>query len=166
MNRNLLASIAKEEVAKKYHGFVEGNTSNILPIISYFENWSLKEADGNWCATFVYHCCIKSGFIIPVRPKECVSCNLAGCGAWDEWARADERIGYYANDFTPEVGDIVLYDFLFEEKEHDHIGIVLENRETSILVAEGNLNNVSGIIERDKDSHIRAYIRISDNYSY
>ena len=47
-----------------------------------------------------------------------------------------------------------------------HIGIVLEKREHTLLAAEGNVNNVSGIIERAMDDHIRAYIRIPDGFQY
>ena len=39
-------------------------------------------------------------------------------------------------------------------------------REGFILVAEGNVNNRSEIIERPVDEHIRAYIRIPDGYKY
>lgn len=46
------------------------------------------------------------------------------------------------------------------------MGIVLEKRERTILAAEGNVNNMSGIIERSVDDHIRAYIRIPDGYRY
>ncbi len=50
--------------------------------------------------------------------------------------------------------------------DHDHIGIVLENYDNYIITAEGNVENVSRILERKKNSHIRAYIRIPDNFSY
>jgi hypothetical protein len=46
------------------------------------------------------------------------------------------------------------------------MGIVLQSTGNTILAVEGNLNNVSGIIERPKDEHIRAYIRIPDGYKY
>ncbi len=46
------------------------------------------------------------------------------------------------------------------------MGIVLQNTENTIIAAEGNLNNVSGIIERPKDEHIRGYIRIPEGYKY
>ena len=42
----------------------------------------------------------------------------------------------------------------------------MQNGENTIIAAEGNLNNVSGIIERPKDEHIRAYVRIPDGYEY
>ncbi len=68
----------------------------------------------------------------------------------------------------PEAGDIVLYDRVFINIEHDHIGIVIENKTTTIIVAEGNTynDNISRILERNKDEHIRAYIRIPNHFSY
>ena len=50
--------------------------------------------------------------------------------------------------------------------EHDHIGIVIEKRENTILAVEGNVNNRSVIIERPVDEHIRAFIRIPNGYKY
>lgn len=66
----------------------------------------------------------------------------------------------------PEEGDIVLYDRVFENREHDHIGIVIEKHENSILAAEGNIDNKSGMIEHLIDRHIRGYIRIPDGFQY
>lgn len=126
----------------------------------------MDEANGLWCAAFVYHCVILAGFKIPVRPKES-SCSLAGCVAWEEWAQADNRIECHSgNDdvFEPAAGDIVLFDRVFNNTDHDHIGIVLEDYDDYIITAEGNVENVSRILERKKDSHIRAYIRIPDNF--
>lgn len=166
--RNELANIARTEALKNYHGFIMGTESNIDELIDPFPKWTLQEADRLWCAAFVYHCCILSGMVIPIRPKECISCNLAGCVAWEEWAIHDERIGYHRADsfYEPNGGDIVLYDNVFCDSEHDHIGIVLENKGSSIIVAEGNINNISGILERKKDSHIRAYISIPNDFVY
>ncbi len=163
-----LAKIARKEALKNYHGFVMGTEPTIYDIIKPFSEWTIEEADSNWCAAFVYHCCILAGFDIPVRPKECVSCVLAGCIAWEEWAMNDGRIAYHRADtsYEPAGGDIVLFDNVFCNSEHDHIGIVLENNQSSIMVAEGNINNISGILERKKDSHIRAYISIPDNFVY
>ena len=80
----------------------------------------------------------------------------------------DSRIEYHKGreEFAAESGDIVLYDRVFENREHDHIGIVIENRGDTILAAEGNIDNRSGVIERPADGHIRAYIRIPDGYQY
>ena len=46
------------------------------------------------------------------------------------------------------------------------MGIILHKQENTILVAEGNIHNMSGIIERPIDKYIRAYIRIPDGYKY
>ena len=150
-----------------FHGAADGKASNLGPIVAPFPTWKVEEADGLWCAAFVYYCCREAGFDLPIRPKECRSCHLAGCIAWEEWALGDPRIEYHRGDgFTPEPGDIVLYDRVFENAPHDHIGIVLENRGQAILAAEGNVNNVSALMERPLDEHIRAYIRIPDGFRY
>ena len=126
------------------------------------------EADGLWCAAFVLYCCREAGFEIPYRPNECKTCHLAACFGWEEFAINDHRIEYHKGTeaFVPKAGDIVIYDRVFENREHDHMGIVLEKREHALLAAEGNVNNISGIIERPIDEHIRAYIRIPDGYQY
>ena len=164
--RKTLAEVAEKAAQIPFHGYIEKKESNLEPIIRFFSKWTLKEADGLWCAAFVYYCCREAGFGIPVRPDECKSCNLAGCIAWEEFAQGDTRIEYHKGkeSFVPEAGDIVVYDRVFENREHDHIGIVIENRDNAIITAEGNLNNISGIIERPKDGHIRGYIRIPDGY--
>ena len=166
--RKQLASVAKAMAQIPFHGFKEGEDSNLRPIIQSFPGWTLEDADGLWCAAFVYYCCREAGFEIPIRPEECKSSHLAGCFAWEEFALGDSNIEYHTSKetFVPEPGDIVLYDRVFENREHDHIGIIIENRKNSILVAEGNIDNRSGIIERPKDEHIRAYIRIPDRYKY
>ena len=140
----------------------------LIPVCGPFPAWNLREADGLWCAAFVYYCCRKAGFDIPYRPGECKTCHLAACAGWEEFAAGDPRIEYHkgAEAFIPEAGDIVIYDRVFENREHDHIGIVLEKRQHTILAAEGNVGNISGIVERPVDGHIRAYIRIPDGYRY
>lgn len=165
---NKLAETARREALRCFHGYVMGTESNIDEMIKPFPQWTLKEADGLWCAAFVYYCCTLAGIVIPVRPKECVSSNLAGCLAWEEWAMMDDRITCHRADtsYEPVCGDIVLFDHVFCNSEHDHIGIVLENREFSIIVAEGNINNISGVLERRKDMHIRTYISIPDRFVY
>lgn len=167
-DRNKLAVIARKEAEKPYNGKLNNNVPNIQDIAALFPKWSVNEADGLWCAAFVYHCVISAGFKIPVRPKES-SCSLAGCVAWEEWAQADGRIEYHSGDdivFQPAAGDIVLFDRVFNNTDHDHIGIVLENYDDHIVTAEGNVENVSRILERKKSRHIRAYIRIPDNFLY
>ena len=163
-----LAKVAEKAAQIPFHGDLAGKESNLEPIIRLFPKWTLKEADGLWCAAFVYYCCREAGFEIPIRPDECTTCHLAGCIAWEEFAQGDVRIEYHkgTENFSPEAGDIVLYDRVFENREHDHMGIVLQSTGNTIIAAEGNLNNTSGIIQRPKDEYIRGYIRIPDGYSY
>lgn len=86
-----------------------------------------------------------------------------------DWASLPEVNFYHSREdtnFTLGRGDLVIYDYVFCNKEHDHIGIVLENYSNSIRVAGGDINNVSGVMIREKNNHIRGYIRISDEYTY
>lgn len=166
--RKHLAKVATALAQLPFHGSTEEKKTNLEPIVQIFPRWTLEEADGYWCAAFVYYCCREAGFEIPYRPNECSTCRLNGCIAWEEFAIGDPRIEYHkgTESFIPEAGDIVLYDRVFENREHDHIGIVIEKRNNMILAAEGNINNRSGVIERPVDEHIRAYIRIPDGYKY
>jgi len=168
--RQKLVGIAREKAQMPFHGYIEGKESNIEPIIKHFPKWNISEADKLWCAAFVYYCCIETGFVIPYSPKECVTCNLAGCGGWEEYAIGDSRIEYHKKDepFIPEAGDIILYDKVFINQEHDHIGIILEVKDDVIIVAEGNTfnDNISRVINRPIDEHIRAFIRIPNGYKY
>jgi hypothetical protein len=168
--RQKLVEIAREQAQMPFHGYIEGKESNIEPIIKHFPKWNIRDADKSWCAAFVYYCCIKAGFVIPYSPNECVTCSLAGCGGWEEYAIGDSRIEYHNKDetFVPEEGDIVLYDRVFISQEHDHIGIILEVNDDVINVAEGNTfnDNISRVIKRPIDEHIRAYIRIPNGYKY
>ena len=46
------------------------------------------------------------------------------------------------------------------------MGIVIEVRENSLLTAEGNLGNVSGLVERPRDKHIRGYVSLPEGFDY
>ena len=166
--REALAKAAGEAAQIPFHGYIQGEDSNLEPIIQPFPKWTLKEADGLWCAAFVYYCCRKAGFDIPIRPKECTTCHLAGCVAWEEFAMGDSRIIYHPGEDAgfPKAGDIVIYDRVFCDHPHDHMGVILQKTEKTLIAAEGNIHNRSGIIHRPIDGHIRAYIRIPDGYRY
>ncbi len=163
-----LAEIAKKKALLPFHGKKEDKGTNLKPIIDLFPKWNLDDAEKCWCAAFVYYCCVEAGFSIPYSPDECTTCSLAGCGGWEEYALGDKRLVYSKDILSPEVGDIVLYDYVFCNKEHDHIGIIVEVFDDCIVCAEGNIANTnsSGIISRTIDEHIRAYIKIPDGYSY
>ena len=90
-----MAEVAKEMAQIPFHGAVDGLESNLAPIVRAFPTWSLREADGLWCAAFVYYCCREAGFEIPYRPGECKTCHLAACLGWEEFALSDPRIVYH-----------------------------------------------------------------------
>lgn len=71
-----------------------------------------------------------------------------------------------ATPFILRLGILFFFDRVFDNTDHDHIGIVLENYDDYIVTAEGNVGNISRISEHKKDGHIRAYIRIPDNFLY
>lgn len=166
--RRNLAIIARQEAEKGYHGNIPGQVINIEPLIEPFPPMPIEQWDGLWCAAFVHYCCNLSGFSIPVRPND-TPCTMAGCIAWEKWAIADSRVDYIPGDmpeFVPEAGDIVLFNCVFENKPHDHIGIVLNATPYELITAEGNVENVSVVIHRKRDNHIRAYIRLPDGFIY
>ena len=166
--RKALAKVAEEKARIPFHGYIEGKEPNLEPVIRFFPGWTLREADGVWCAAFVYYCCREAGFEIPIRPDECITCHLAGCIAWEEFAKGDSRIRYCEGTDAsfPQAGDIVLFDRVFCNQPHDHMGIILKRRNNTLIVSEGNIHNQSGIISRPIDGHIRACIRIPDHYRY
>ena len=162
---NRLAEVAGQEARKSYHGKVMGAESNLHEIAALFPTWSIEEADGLWCAAFVLHCCRKAGMEIPYKPAVC-RLSLAACPAWEEWAMEDSRISRLPKEEDPQAGDLVIFDRVFCDSDHDHMGIVLEATEESLVVAEGNFNNVSCIVNRKRDEHIRCLIRIPENFAY
>ncbi|MFC0334507.1 CHAP domain-containing protein [Paenibacillus sepulcri] len=129
-----------------------------------------KDLQNSWCAAFVYHCCRQAGFLLPIRYPNSI-CRFAGVGAWLEWAGLPETGFFHEDDqngFTPQRGDIVIYEKLLFDDPHDHIGILLACEDEKILVAEGNRDNqnFSCVFYRNRRHCIRGYIRIDDSYRY
>ncbi|MCG8569988.1 MAG: CHAP domain-containing protein [Spirochaetes bacterium] len=165
--RTKLIEIAEKLALTPLHGKIMGMEANIAPIINHFPNPTLKEFNGKWCAAFVYHCHYLAGYAIPFRCKNRKIGTFAGVKAWLQWAKFKENSFYFSasnKKFKPAPGDIVIYDRVFDPGPHDHIGIILKVKNHIIRVAEGNVNNLSTIIERKTDSHVRGYIRIPDDY--
>ena len=162
-----LAKLAVEKANYPFHGNTMGLVSNLQPIADLFPKWDLDNWDHKWCAAFVYYCCIEAGYKIPVRySHETVKCNFAGCSAWEAWASLHDNGFFFKvaeKTFEPSVGDIVLYDNVFLNQEHDHIGIIVEVHHEYFKVAEGNIGNISAVVRRPRYANIRGFIRIPDN---
>ena len=164
-----LVKIAEALALKPFHGNLMGLASNIKPITDHFPDGPREEFEGKWCAAFVYHCCIKAGFEIPYRYPLKKFGTFAGVQAWLQWAKLRENKFYYSTrnrGFSPQAGDIVIYDGVFDPGPHDHIGIVLAVDSQNIRVAEGNVNNLSIVLSRKRNSCVRGYIRIPDDYEH
>ena len=167
--RRSLAIVAEALARKPFHGKTMGLRSNLHPIIKHFAPAPHGEFDGKWCAAFVYHACMLAGLNLPPRHPKPVSCSFAGVRAWLQWAKLPAN-RFYASarlrDFTPRRGDLVVFDGLFDPGPHDHIGVVLAVRQHRLRVAEGNVNNVSAVVQRERNAAIRGYIRIPKDYRY
>jgi len=171
--RVLLANIAEELAVKRIAG--EETDKNFLEIIKYYpEASAFKELKNGWCAAFVYHCCLKAGIQLPLKPTP-ATFRLAGVGAWYEWSKHNNFCFYEQESFVPARGDIVIYNNIIpvenkpkDSPSHDHIGVVLACEGKQISVAEGNIdnNNLSGIVTRKRDITIGCYVRITNDYVY
>jgi hypothetical protein len=62
---------------------------------------------------------------------------------------------------TAEAGDIVLFDHLLEDRDLDHIGIIVATAADMMTTAEGNVHNRAGIFDRPPGPNIHGYIRLN-----
>ena len=131
-----------------------GTESNIHEIVKLFPKWSVEEADALWCAAFVLYCCKKAGMCIPYKPKEC-SLSLAACPAWEEWAKADHRITHVPENDEPQCGDIVIFDHVFCDSPHDHMGIVIKVKKIFLWLLKAILTTYH-VLLNEKEIHIFA----------
>lgn len=167
--RSKLADIAESLAKENIIGLP--SDQRYREICKYWPDHGIYEVlHSNWCAAFVYHCCMQAGFYLPIRYPN-AKYRLAGVGAWLEWSILPENDFFNKkgqHGFTPERGDIIVYDQLLSDKAHDHIGIVLACDANEILVAEGNRDNenYSSVFYRDQWQCILGYIRIPNHYSF
>lgn len=167
--RGKLANIA-EAFGKENIVGIPGN-ERYREICKYWPDQAIyKVLQNNWCAAFVYYCCMQAGFLLPIRYPN-ADFRLAGVGAWLEWAQLPETAFFYFDGqegFTPQRGDIVIYEKLLTNDPHDHTGIVLACDDKEILVAEGNRDNqnYSSVFYRDRWHCVYGYIRIANDYEF
>jgi len=173
-----VADIAETLAAKKITG--EKTNADYMKIIRYYpEETAFDELKNGWCAAFVYHCCLEAGLSLPIRvpitAKKVANCRFAGVGAWYEWGMENGYCHFEKDGFTPECGDIVIYNNIIPNEDkpknsawHDHIGVIVSFEDDSLMVAEGNAGNknISDIINRKRDDKIGCYIRIPKDYAY
>lgn len=161
--RERLAATAEQWAAKPLIGNEHKYGPDLEPILRYFPR-EHSDIGFDWCAAFVYHCCMESGLELPVRYAPPVSRNFAWVEAWMEWA---EHYGFYhkagESNFVPERGDLIIFDDLLGNGPNDHIGVVIRAEADRLITAEGNYHNRSGIFDRT-GVPVNGYIRIADTY--
>ena len=117
-----------------------------------------------WCCAFVYYCCLQAGFTFPPKPIPDHRWTLAAVPAWCDWASLPQNDFYFpAGDRseTPEAGDIILFDRMIEDRNLDHMGVVVDVAAEVVTTAEGNFHNRSGVFERPLTRNINGYIRLT-----
>ncbi len=168
--RNRLAQIARKEAESGFRGEKEMAGPEIERYLSVFrqalnlngstDQYSDKRMGYDWCGAFVYYCCLKAGFNIAAKPIPTYRYTLAAVPAWQNWAYI-KRI-YIEHGKNAEIGDIVLYNNVYNDVPLDHMGIVIEVSVNSILSAEGNNDNRTGLFNRSYE-RIAGYVRLPKN---
>ena len=168
-SRSSLADVA-QTVASSHVTCYNGDRE-MLNIARYWpEEDAIERLKGRWGAAFVYHCCMESGFYLPIR-LEGFPQRFDSVKTWLDFGSMLENGFYHARGemgFTPERGDIVIFDRMLEDKEpYDHMGVVVLATEDIITVAEGNArgSNMSDVLEHSSTHHVRGYIRLPNCYS-
>ena len=121
--------------ARAWIGCKESNGSHkqIIDVYNSYtplpRNYKVKYTD-SWCMTFVSACFIKTG-LAALCPLEC-SCGNAitkakEMGIWQE-----------NDDITPNVGDLIMYDWDKKDAWPEHVGIVESVSGSTVTVIEGN----------------------------
>lgn len=161
--RERIASIAEELAGRPLVGNEQKYGPDLVPILRDFPRED-PDIGFDWCAAFVYYCCLEAGLALPVRHPAPVTRNFAWVEAWMEWGKLN---GFYyrADDplFTPERGDLIIFDNLLGNGPNDHIGIVARAEKGQLITAEGNYHNRSGIFDRTGVA-LNGFIHIANTY--
>lgn len=170
-SRRLLAAIARSEAELKLAGDANMAGPAIERYLVVFREamnlhgktteYSDLGRGYHWCCAFVYYCCLQAGFRFPPKPVANARCTLAAVPSWREWAARD---GFYhpAGRTDPAVGDIALYNHVYNGNPLDHIGLVVGRVPDGVLSAEGNNCNRSGVFPRTF-AVIEGYVRLPEN---
>lgn len=166
IKKKKLAQFARKEGLLNLKGDINKAGNEIEKFLSPFRK-ELEKSDprfldmafgADWCAAFVYYLVVKVGYDLPVKPFPKKKGTFCLVGIWFEWSVSK---GMFRDKlYEPEPGDLILFDRLLSDSELDHMGIILENKATYCITAEGNVNNVTGIFKREKNNKVKGYIRL------
>lgn len=116
------------------------------------------------CCAFVYYCCLLAGFASPPKPIPEHRWTPGAVPAWRDWAvlpQNDPDFPPGDGQRKPPPGDIILFDRLLEDKDLDHIGVVVGVTRRVVVTAEENVRNKSDIFERPWGANTNGYIRLA-----
>lgn len=144
-------------VARQYIGCNEndGTHKQIIDIYNSYtplpRGYKVKYTD-NWCAVYVSACAIMAG-LANIIPIECSCGNMISLakqmGIWNE-----------DGNITPNVRDIILYDWDKKDGWPEHVGLVEAVSGNQITCLEGNKSNAVGRrVITIGSSSIRGYIQ-------
>lgn len=160
-----LAEIAREEARKNYHGNTSAAIGNLQPLAELFEvvdDVTLDGLNADWSGAFVFLCTELADMGLPVRyPDNRVRASFADVYSWEQYARLPKIHTWMSADSQPEIGDIVIFEYV--DGKPPKMGIVLSVEEQTIDVAVGNHHNHSAVIEHAYPDGIRGYVRLNGN---
>ena len=161
MNQRL-ASIAREEARKNYHGSSSMGMGNLFPMAELFENAdgvSAERLDADWSGAFVYLCTERAGYGLPVHyPDTRVPESFAFVSGWERYARLPKIGRWHSAAELPMVGDLAVFETAPDAP--GQMGIVLSVGEESFDVAMGNYRNHSAVVEKKLFCNVRGWIRL------
>jgi len=173
MSRDELARVAREEALLGLRGGVGMAGPEIERYLSVFrdalnlngatDRYSDPSVGYHWCGAFVYYCCLQAGFPVSAKPVPSYRYTLAAVPAWHHWATATNI--FHPSPDAGQLGDIALYNHVYDNNPLDHIGIVVETSPDAVLSAEGNNNNQTCLFPRPHDC-IAGFVRLPEDPEY
>ena len=136
------------DIALSQVGYVEGeNNEN-----KYGEAYGMNYEP--WCDIFVWWCANAVGISEDIIPKYAYVPDTAN---WYDKRNLYKNSKRWGGDYTPQKGDLILFDY-DETSVSDHIGIIVSVNGETIRTVEGNKDNAVKQCEYNlNDRTIRAY---------
>lgn len=136
-------------------------------ILRYFiDKDNISAAD--WNIAFIYHCCIQSGFGLPIKYPIPINKSFLKLSTWKEWSKLKENDFYYEvkeSTKRPSKGDIAIIRYEENDIFYEYLGVIVANEDNKIVIIEGDKENKNIIVKKSYDE-IFAIIRIPEYYKF
>lgn len=110
----------------------------------------------DWCCCYVFYLLKSAGYKIEIQPFSDSTNHLGSVPAFVRWGQISNKFKLGTCGIIK--GDIVIFKNLIDGGL-DHIGIIVNVANDSIIVSEGNYYNRSGLFNRSLNN-IYGYIRL------